>query len=175
MSLSRGNIVCIHRERLNRFLLYLGSINVSSRSLTSLYYYHYGDRSGNINQLGVKCHGQLLAYEFAEEISYVNEEFKNKELLGKVIDYVLMKERTGKPVDYFYHGDVRTGIFASAEEVKRNLLEEKNNFQHAFMRIGTMNFLPLHRNHFYSERGERDKNICILKLNLKKYIKKRGN
>ena len=174
ISLSRGNIVCIHRERLNQFLLFLMSINVSARSLTSLLYYHHGDRTGNINNPGVKCHGQLLALEFAEEISYVNEEFENKELLGKVIDYVLINERTGKMVDYFYHGDVRTGIFASAEEVKRNLLEEKNNFQHAFMRIGTMNFMPLHRNHYYSERGEREKNICILKLNLKKYIKKRG-
>ena len=174
ISLSRGDIVCIHRERIYSFLLFLKSIEVSNKSLTSLLYYHFGDGTTDGSRPGIKCHGQLLAIEYADEIAYVNEEFENKELLAKVVDHVLINERTGKKVDYFYHGDVRTGIFASAEEVKRNLLEEKNNFQHAFMRIGTMNFMPLHRNHYYSERGEREKNICILKLNLKKYIKKRG-
>lgn len=172
ISYKRGNISCIHRDRIYRLLNYFYSINVSKKCIFSILSYHFGD--GTFDGSGEeKLYGELLKIKYKEQIKIVNEEFENKELLGKVIDYVLLEESSGKKVDYIYHGDSRYGIYAKASDVKLNMLEEENNYPHDFMRVGVMNFSPLKRCHYYTEEGRIHKNICIFKLNVKRYIKKR--
>lgn len=169
ISFKSGKISCIHRERIQDFVIYLKSINVSQETILSILKYHYAD--GTFDGSGIeKCYGELLKKEYKEQIDIVNKEFENKELLSKVIDYVLISEKRGKKVDYFYHGDCRKGVFASSKSVKDKMLSEKNNYPHDFMRIGVMNFMPLQRNHCYSENAEHQRSEYILKLNIKKYI-----
>ena len=174
IAIKKGKIVCIHKERIYNLLNFLLSIKVSKECIFSLLGYHFGD--GTFDGSGeVKSYGELLKEDYQKQISIVNNEFKNKDLLSKVIDYVLIQEKSGKEVDYFYHGDSRKGVFAKASDVKINLLEEENNYPHNFMRIGVMNFSPLKRSYYFSEAGEQHKYTYVLKLNIKRYLKKREN
>ena len=53
-----------------------------------------------------------------------------------------------------------------------SIINEDNNYPHKFMRIGVMNFHPLKRSYSYLDSNLSYKHICVLKLNLGKYIKK---
>ena len=169
ISFTTGKIVCIHRERINNCIIFLSSLKVSKECLLSLLSYHYAD--GTYDGSGEdKCYGEMLKLEYQKQVEIVNNEFNNKELLSKVIDYVLMEERSGETVDYFYHGDCRKGVFATAACVKARMLSEENNYPHKYMRIGVMNFMPLQRCHIYKENTERLKSNFILKVNIGRYI-----
>lgn len=168
IAFTTGDIVNVYTNRVYDFVLFLVSINVSSKSILALLNYHYGD--GTIDGSGIegRSYGQLLKVDYQQHIKIVNEEFKNKELLSKVLDHVLIEENGGRNVDYFYHGDSRSGYFAHKDEVKVNIINEENHYKHDFMRIGVMNFLPLQRGIY---KNDANRHRCVLRLNLKKYIK----
>lgn len=172
IAVQSGNIVLVHKGRVLEFVSFLSSIKVSRNCIHSLLKYHYADGTCDGSSKIINSFGELLSVDYKKEIAIVEKEFKNKELLAKVIDYVLLREKSGAQVDYFYFGDSCRGTYASAERVKYNIVNEKNKYKHRFMRIGVMNYLPLTRNLIYTERGEIERHICILKLNLRRYIKK---
>ena len=136
-------------------------LNVSEKTVSSLYKYHKGcSMEGSV-------FGSLLKEEFKEEIKNVKMEFQNKTLLSKVIDYILIEEKNDIKVDYFYYGNVQIGYTLSSEKLKNNLLEDKNNYPHDFMRIGPFNFLPVNR-----KIKADDNTSCQLRINnLYKYFK----
>ena len=172
ISVKDGNIVCVYKENVKELMSFLSSINVSSKCMTALLYYHYAD--GTYDGSGTLIHsfGQLLSVDYKTEVEIVRDEFLDLWKLEKVIDHVLITDRYEKNVDYFYCGDARKGTFASAEKVKRNILCESNNYPHNFMRIGVMNFLPLRRNLLSCDLNDNRRHICLLRVNIKKYIKK---
>lgn len=172
ISVQSGDIVLVYKGRIKEFVTFLKSINVSKECIYSLLLYHYADGTYDGSAQESSSFGELLCVDYQKEIKIVEKEFRNKELLTKVIDFVLLREKSGLEIDYFYFGNACKGIFSSAEAVKKNIINEKNKYVHRFMRIGVMNFLPLNRNIIYTERGEWQRHFCVLKLNLKKYIKK---
>ena len=153
-------------------ILFLISINVSKECILALLYYHYAD--GTIDGSGeyIESFSGLLCDEYKNEIMTVNKEFENKELLAKVIDYVLINEKNGCKVDYFYFGDNRKGVYEKADIVQNNIVYANDKYQHKYMRIGVLNFHPLKRSVLFSDKINYQKHICILKLNLRRYIKK---
>jgi hypothetical protein len=138
----------------------------------AMLYYHYGDGTIDGSGSSINSFSGLLCEDYKKEIEIVNNEFKNKELLGKVIDYLLINEKSGKMVDYFYYGDERSASYARSSIVRENIINEDNNYPHNYMRIGVMNFHPLKRNYSHLDSNLSYKHICVLKLNLGKYIKK---
>ena len=149
------------RIRINDFIRFLKSIGISNESVLSLLEYHYAyDTMG--------FYGEDLYSFFEEEIRCVDEEFKNKEKLYRLIEYLFVKENSGKEVHYFYYGDCRSGVIISRESFVKVLLEYKDNYTHKYMKVGLFNFQPISR----ILQNDMLKNICILKLNLKPIIKK---
>ena len=174
VSVKKGDTIFVYKDRILNFVLFLLSINVSKECILALLSYHYADGTYDGSGPFVNSFGQLLSIDYEKQIEIVEEEFKNKKLLAKVIDFILLCEKSGKKVDYFYFGDCRKGCFASADIVKNNILNEENNYKHKFMRIGVMNFLPLKREIVRFDKSDYLKHFCVLKLNFKRYMKKSG-
>ncbi len=172
VSVKKGDIICVYKDRIINLILFLFSIKVSKDCILAMLYYHYADGTYDGSGVCVESFGQLLSFDYKEQIEIVNNEFKNKDLLARVVDYVLINERNGKKVDYFYFGDSRRGFYESAERVKYNIVNEENNYKHNYMRIGVMNFMPLKRELVYTDKSSYLKHFCILKINIKRYIKK---
>lgn len=172
ISVKDGNIVCIYKDNIKKLILFLLSIDVSAKCLSALLYYHYADGTYDGSGISVQSFGELLCTDYKEEIEIVENEFMDLDKLEKVLDFVLISDKSNKSVDYFYYGDARKGLYASAEKVKSNILTESNNYHHKFMRIGVMNFLPLKRNLLSVDQSDSQRHICLLRLNIKKYIKK---
>ena len=172
ISVRNGDIVCVYKGYICKLVLFLKSIHVSFACILSLLHYHYADGTYDGSGNSVKSFGHLLSVDYKNEISIVEKEFQDLNKLEKVLDYVLFNEKNGKRVDYFYFGDAKKGIFSSAIKVKHKILEEKNKYHHNFMRIGVMNFLPLKRNLLFVDRFDEMRHICLLRINLKKYVKK---
>ena len=172
VSVKNGDIIYVYKDRIMNLVLFLLSIKVSKECIMAMLYYHYGDGTIDGSGSSINSFSGLLCEDYKKEIEIVNNEFKNKELLGKVIDYLLINEKSGNKVDYFYYGDERSASYANSSIVRENIINEDNNYPHKFMRIGVMNFHPLKRSYSYLDSNLSYKHICVLKLNLGKYIKK---
>ena len=168
----KGDIICVYKDYVHNLIMFLSSINVTSKCVGALLKYHYADGTYNGNGEVVKSYGALLSVDYKKEIKIVEQEFTDLNKLEKVLDYVLFFDNNGRMVDYFYYGDAKKGIFATSVQVKKNILKESNNYHHNFMRIGVMNFLPLKRSLLIADKYDNKRHICLLKINLKKYIKK---
>ena len=172
IAIKGGDIVCVYKDYIDNLVLFLYSIKVSSRCVGALLKYHYADGTYNGSGSMVRSYGALLSVDYQQEIKIVEKEFSDLNKLEKVLDYVLFTDNNGRMVDYFYYGDAKKGIFASAYQVKKNILEESNSYHHDFMRIGVMNFLPLKRCLLTIDKFDSKRHICLLRINLNKYIKK---
>lgn len=168
--IKNGNIVCVYKDKILKFINFLLSIDISRECILSLLSYQYADGTYDGSGNEISSFGQLLSVDYEEEIKIVEKEFENKTKLEKVINFILVDDKNGQKVDYFYFGNAKNGIYATAETVKNNILFEKNSYKHNFMRIGIFNFLPLTRGNLNNRL--REKHICLLRINLKKYIKK---
>jgi hypothetical protein len=166
ISVKTGNTCSVYSARITELITFLSCINVSGEVLTAILDYHYAD--GTYDGSGtVKSFGEQLKIDYKEQIELVNKEFQNKELLSKVIDFVLLDDKNNMRVDYFYYGNVQIGYTLSSEKLKNNLLEDKNKYPHDFMRIGPFNFLPVNR-----KIKADDNTLCQLRINnLYKYFK----
>lgn len=172
ISIKNGSSSIIYKDNLFSFITKLASLNVSFASLKAIMSYHFADRTLDGNGI-VFSFGQMLKDDFKKETEMVKEEFKDKELLSNLINYVLIQERNNQNVDYFYYGNIKKGFWISAVDLKNKLLNKTDNFPHHFMMIGPFNFVPLVREINYDDRKCLDKVICTLKINnILKYIKK---
>ena len=172
IAIKNGDIVCIYKDNIIKFITFLYSISVSSQCVYALMRYHYADGTYDGSGQTLCSYGSLLSSNYKKEIKIVEEEFSDLIKLEKVLDNVLFYDNCGRSVDYFYFGNAKQGIFADSIRVKKNILAESNNYHHNFMRIGVMNFLPLKRNLVSIDKCDSRRHICLLRINLKKYIKK---
>lgn len=171
ISLLKEGLCCVYKDRVKKLVSFLWSIGVSTNAILAILAYHYAD--GTYDGSGENiAFGELLSFIYKKEIEVVNNEFKNIEILLKLINHLLFLEKSGKSVDYFYVGDVRKGVFISQEELKFQILNHKDNYKHKFMRIGIFNFMPLKREVCNYNDSYDSKHQCILRINLMKYIKK---
>ena len=163
VSIKTGNTCFVYNDRITELILFLSTLNVKSEVLLAILEYHYAD--GTYDGSGeCKLFGDLLKQEYAGQIELVRKEFEDKELLSKVIDHVLLIDKVGNKIDYFYYGNLEYGFTVSAKVVKEQLLNRTDNFKHDFMRIGPFNLLPFKREINYTEKSNR-KHYCYLKLN----------
>ena len=163
ISIKTGNTCFVYNDRITELILFLNTIEVKPEVLLAILEYHYAD--GTYDGSG-KCKlcGDLLKDVYKEQIELVRKEFENKDLLSKVIDYVLLVDNFGNKIDYFYYGNLEYGFTISSKKLKEQLLNRTDNFKHDFMRIGPFNLLPFKREINYSEKSKR-KHYCYLKLN----------
>lgn len=170
ISVKTGNTCSVYSARITELITFLSCINVSGEVLTAILDYHYAD--GTYDGSGtVKSFGEQLKIDYKEQIELVNKEFQNKELLSKVIDFVLLDDKNNMRVDYFYYGNDKFGFYESSEDVKDKMINQKDNFKHNFMRIGPFNLLSLGRNVAFKEKSYRKHYCCLRINNFYKYIK----
>ena len=172
ISIKNGNIICVYKDNILKFISFLHSIFVSNECICALLKYHYADGTCDGSGQALYGYGSLLSLNFSGEIKIVEEEFSDLKKLEKVLDTVLFYDNYGRCVDYFYLGDAKQGIFANSRRIKKRILAESNHYHHNFMRIGVMNFLPLKRSLVSFDKCDSRRHICLLRINLKKYIKK---
>lgn len=170
VSVKTGNTSIVYSERILDLITFLSYINVDGKVLTAILDYHYADGTHDGSGV-VKSFGEQLKIDYKEQIELVQKEFQNKELLSKVIDYVLLDDKNNMRVDYFYYGNVKFGFFVSAEKIKYKMLNQKDNFKHHFMMIGPFNLIPLRREVVFQEKIFRKHYCCLRINNFYKYIK----
>jgi hypothetical protein len=162
VALKSGNTSVLFKSYIYVFMLKMKYLNVSTKTISSLYKYHRGYANNDYESFG-----SLHKEDFKEEIAIVKNEFENKELLSKVIDMILFEDKKGVKVDFFYYGNIKIGHTLSTECFKDKLLNEKDNYPHDYMRIGPFNFLPVDR-----KIKADDNTLCQLRINnLYKYFK----
>lgn len=163
VALKSGNTSVVFKDYIYNFMVNLALINVPMRAVSSIFKYHKG-YSSNTDFISF---GSMLKEDFKEEIKIVREEFQNPQLLSDFIDVFIMKEKSGKKVDFFYYGNYEMGFTISSNDLKFKLINDQNNYPHDFMRIGPFNFLPVNRN---EKTGENT--LCQLRINnFYKYFK----
>lgn len=147
----RSSRITVCYDRISSFINTLRLFNVSEKCLLSLFNYHYKDIP------------IMLYDDYYADIINVKNEFLNIKLYSQVIDYLLINDKNGMSVDYFYYGDARRGIFTNSCNLKNSIIGDiNNNYVHNYMRIGVMNYLKVKKNsnHYFE-----------LKLHILKYIK----
>lgn len=163
IALKSGNTSVVFKDYIYNFMTKMSLLEVSNKTVISIYKYH----TGYVKNSDISSFGSLLKEDFKEEIEIVKTEFEKPILLSKLIDFVLINEKNGICIDYFYYGNVDIGFTISAQELKEKIINEKNNYPHDFMRLGPFNFLPVDRKIKASNNT-----LCQLRINnFYKYFK----
>lgn len=118
ISLKIGSGNSVHQEKLSEFCDFLRSINVNEEVINNLKLFHYGDDT--IDGKGEeRFSAQKIKEKYKDKIHLANKELNKTSVLRKILERVLIKGTTTKPVevDAFYHGFLDNGVWASRDEV----------------------------------------------------------
>ena len=170
VSLKSQNIICVYKGDIKTLLSFLFSIGISYRGVSAILSYQYSDGSLDGNGRRLESFGLLLEEDYKNEISIIKEEFNDDFKLIQLIDFILVKEKNGINVDYFYFGNLRKGEVISRDNLIKNILTIKKEGNNKFMKIGPFNLIPLSRCNNYIYNNE-NRHKCVLKINLFKYKK----
>jgi hypothetical protein len=151
VSLKSGQATTIAEENLKLFIKYLRSKNISTKSLKTILYYHFGD--GTLDGSGEKRMEYItLRIKTQKIIKELNEELNKN--LDFVIDFVIRSMFKGTnenniEADYIYFGNVEYGVLASKKQVIKHLQRKSYKFLNN-PHIGPIQFRP-HARYFNKE------------------------
>lgn len=148
VSLKSGGAKIVHQELLKGFIHFLRDQGVSTKSLKTFLYYHFGD--GTMDGTGEKRYSYHdLQIKMAKRIKEFNNEVNsNKELIKAVVDRcVFTGSQNGNiPADYLYFGNSEFGCICSRTQVMKHL-NRKDWFYMDNFHIGPLQFRPHARYH----------------------------
>ena len=168
LSVKSKDMICVYKGDVKRLISFMFSIGLSYNCISSLLSYQYSDYTTDGSGRTLNSFGLLLEDDFKNEIKIVREEF-NDFKINELIDFLLVKEKNGLCVDFFYFGNIKYGEIIETRELIKNILKRKDE-NNKFMKLGPFNFISLSRCDNYISNNQ-NKHKCILKINLFKYKK----
>ena len=168
LSVKSKNMICVYKGDVKRLISFMFSIGLSYNCVSSLLSYQYSDYTTDGSGRTLNSFGLLLEDDFKNEIKIVREEFDDLKIT-ELTDFLLVKEKNGLCVDFFYFGNIKYGEIIKTRELIKNILKRKDE-NNKFMKLGPFNFISLSRCDNYISNNQ-NKHKCILKINLFKYKK----
>jgi hypothetical protein len=123
ISLKSGNASTVAEENIKLFIQHLRKCNVSTRSLKTILYYHFGD--GTLNGTGKnRMDYNVLRVKLNVAIRELNRELNNNKQFIK--DFVVRSMFKGTnpdniEADYIYFGNVDYGILCSKTQILKHI------------------------------------------------------
>ena len=168
LSIKNKNTICVYKGDVKRLISFMFSIGLSYNCISSLLSYQYSDYTTDGSGRTLNSFGLLLEDDFKNEIKIVREEFDDFKIC-ELIDFLLVREKNGLCVDFFYFGNIKYGEIIETSELIKNILKRKGE-NNKFMKLGPFNFISLSRCDNYISNNQ-NKYKCMLKINLSKYKK----
>lgn len=154
VSIKTGYENSVHVEKINDFIDYLKSINISSYRINDLLLYHYGDET--FNGSGVKrLSAEEAKLKYQKEIYLFNKHINYSANLKNIIDRFLFKGTNENNIltDAIYYGNIDIGIWASRDEI----LNYFNNHKSMYMKtphFSSLTYQNWCRNKNFSSKSE---------------------
>ena len=143
VSVKSGGAKIVHQELLKSFIGFLRSLGVSTRSLKTFLYYHFGD--GTMDGTGEKrLPYHTLQIKMAKRIKEFNDELNaDKDIIKQVVDRCLFlgSHEGNIPADYIYYGNSEFGCISSRIQVLKHI-KRKDWFYMDNLHIGPLQFRP---------------------------------
>ena len=152
ISIKYGNNNSVHQEHIYSFCNFLKENSVSQNILNKLLFFHYND--GTYNNTGTcRKSAQEFYNDFPVIAAEINESLNNK-ILAPLIDRILFTgEYSNIPsVDYIYHGDLLSGVWARKNEIINYLTSNKP--LSLAIHVSKLYYQSLQRNSHFSLKDE---------------------
>lgn len=118
ISIKKGTGNSVHQEKVDVFVEFLESINISNETINKLLKFHWGD--GTIDGTGSqRISSSDYKQQFPEEIEMINKEFNKEKNIKEFIYRFIMQGKSDDYdiVDALYYGNVNEGHWASKDEI----------------------------------------------------------
>lgn len=118
ISIKKGAGNSVHQEKVDVFVEFLASINISNEIINKLLRFHWGD--GTSDGTGTqRISGSDYKQQFPEEIEMINKEFNKEKNIKEFIYRFIMQGKSDDYdiVDALYYGNVNEGHWASRDEI----------------------------------------------------------
>ncbi len=116
VSIKKGSGNSVHQESIDVFFPYIKE-NFDEETLDNIKLFHYGDDT--LNDTGIlRYNANECKAKYVNEIKQLNSKFNLYDNLIKFLDRFLFVGNVGTlTVDAIYHGTIRSGLWASREEI----------------------------------------------------------
>lgn len=118
ISIKKGKGNSVHQEKVDVFVEFLESINISNETINKLLKFHWGD--GTSDGTGSqRISSSDYKQQFPEEIEMINKEFNKEKNIKEFIYRFIMQGKSDDYdiVDALYYGNVNEGHWASKDEI----------------------------------------------------------
>lgn len=118
ISIKKGTGNLVHQEKVDVFVEFLESINISNETINKLLKFHWGD--GTSDGTGSqRISSSDYKQQFPEEIEMINKEFNKEKNIKEFIYRFIMQGKSDDYdiVDALYYGNVNEGHWASKDEI----------------------------------------------------------
>lgn len=118
ISIKKGTGNSVHQEKVDVFVEFLESINISNETINKLLKFHWGD--GTSDGTGSqRISSSDYKQQFPEEIEMINKEFNKEKNIKEFIYRFIMQGKSDDYdiVDALYYGNVNEGHWASKDEI----------------------------------------------------------
>lgn len=118
ISIKKGTGNSVHQEKVDVFVEFLESINISNETINKLLKFHWGD--GTSDGAGSqRISSSDYKQQFPEEIEMINKEFNKEKNIKEFIYRFIMQGKSDDYdiVDALYYGNVNEGHWASKDEI----------------------------------------------------------
>ena len=118
ISVKKGTGNSVHQEKIEAFVEFLKSIDISPEIIEKLLRYHWGD--GTKNGTGFeRVSSTEYKRQFPQEIDTINKEFNKEKNIKEFINRFIIQGKSTEYdiVDALYYGDINEGHWASRKEI----------------------------------------------------------
>lgn len=118
ISIKKGTGNSVHQEKVDVFVEFLESINISNETINKPLKFHWGD--GTSDGTGSqRISSSDYKQQFPEEIEMINKEFNKEKNIKEFIYRFIMQGKSDDYdiVDALYYGNVNEGHWASKDEI----------------------------------------------------------
>lgn len=162
ISVKIGNGNSVHQESINDFINFLKLEEVSKKTIEEILKFHWGD--GTIDGSGaIRISGTTYKNNHIHEISLINKEINNKNILKKAINRFLFQGKDSKyeRIDAIYYGNANDGHWATTEEIENYILTRK--FENATIHFGPLNYQVWNRCLNFNRKMEKRRQVIQIK------------
>lgn len=143
ISIKKGSGNSVHQEKISVFFPYIEKL-LGSNALNNLKKFHYGDDTtddtGEIRYSAAECKRR-----YSEEVSSLNLELNKWSVLEDFLDRFIFIGNVGSlSADVVYHGTINSGLWASKEEIKNYI--KNNKFSAKAVHFGPLTYQVWGRN-----------------------------
>jgi hypothetical protein len=164
LSIKSGDQLSFHSEPIETFIPFLKGLGISTQTLKTMLFFHYGDRT--LNGTGpIRYTSQELRKVHAPFFKKASVELSQPAIIAALLDRVIFKGRfnDNQVIDGIYYGNEIVGKFIARSEIKKILLAKKYRRKNGTINIGNLSYQPKMRNLFRYPNADVFRHVVVIK------------